>query len=84
MSAELAHPVDETRAWRARVILALGPAVSIAGIAWALLQPYRITLLHPVGESFWWLVCEPPLYVVAVGLCFRLLVAPGLLEDLDE
>ena len=84
MSAELAQHVDEVRAWRARVVLALGPAVSIGGIVWALLQPERLTLLHPYGQGFWWLLCEPPLYVVAVGLCFRFVVAPGLLEDLDE
>ena len=61
----------------------LGPLTVAAGIAWALLQPYRVTLLHPHGESFWWLVVEPPLLVIAVGLVFHFLVVPGVLEDLE-
>jgi hypothetical protein len=92
MSAELAHEgqrsagdeVARAVTWRARVVLALGPAVSLAGIAWAFLQPWRVTLLSPGGQSFWWLVSEPPLYVVLVGLLFRLVVVPGLLDDLEE
>ena len=57
---------------------------ALAGIVWAIVQPYRITLLHPVGEGFWWLLVEPPLLVIAVGLFFHFAVAPGVLEDLDE
>lgn len=63
---------------------ALGPAAALAGVVWAIAQPYRLTLLHPRGESFWWLVVEPPLLVIAVGLLFHFFVAPGLLEDMDE
>jgi len=84
MSAELAHGAEVARSWRARAVLALGPAISLAGVVWAVVQPWRITLLDPVGQGFWWLVCEPPLYVVLVGLLFRLVVAPGLVEDLGE
>ena len=75
---------ERRRTWRARFVSALGPATATAGIAWALLQPYRITLLHPGGESFWWLAVEPPLLVVLVGTLFHFLVLPGLLEDLEE
>ena len=57
---------------------------SLLGVAWAFLQPYRITLLHPHGQGFWWLVIEPPLLVVLVGIVFALFVAPGLIEDLEE
>ena len=71
------------RATRARVVNALGPATVLAGVAWALWQPYRVTLLHPVGQSFWWLVVEPPLLVIAVGVVFHFLVVPGVLEDLE-
>ena len=71
------------RATRARVVNALGPATVLAGVAWALWQPYRVTLLHPVGQSFWWLVVEPPLLVIAVGAVFHFLVVPGVLEDLE-
>ena len=70
--------------WRARFVLWLGPVCALGGVVWALLQPYRITLLHPYGQGFWWLISEPPLYVVLVGLLFHWLVAPGLLDDLEE
>jgi hypothetical protein len=69
---------------RTRIVLALGPAIVLIGIAWALVQPYRLTLIHPGGQGFWWLLSEPPLYVVLVGLLFRLVVAPGLARDLEE
>jgi hypothetical protein len=72
------------RSWRVRTIGLLGPLTIAGGFAWALLQPYRVTLLHPHGQGFWWLFVEPPLYVVAVGLLFALVVAPGLLDDLDR
>jgi hypothetical protein len=55
----------------------------VAGVVWAIVQPYRITLLHPRGQGFWWLVIEPPLLVVAAGIAFALLVVPGLLEDIE-
>ena len=71
------------RSSRAWAIAALGPATMLGGVAWAFLQPYRITLLHPRGQGFWWLVIEPPLLVMLVGVGFALLVAPGLIEDLQ-
>jgi hypothetical protein len=64
-------------------VFAIGPVTVVAGVAWAFLQPYRVTLLHPRGQGFWWLVVEPPLLVILVGVLFSLVVAPGLLEDLD-
>ncbi|MFL5981891.1 MAG: hypothetical protein ACJ74R_09310 [Gaiellaceae bacterium] len=63
---------------------ALGPLTALAGVIWAIVQPYRVTLLHPRGEGFWWLFVQPPLLVVAVGLLFYFVVLPGLLEDLGE
>ncbi|MGZ4257451.1 MAG: hypothetical protein ACXVRE_06790 [Gaiellaceae bacterium] len=53
----------------------------LAGVAWAFLQPYRVTLLHPHGQGFWWLAIEPPLLVVLAGVVFALLVAPSVIED---
>jgi hypothetical protein len=73
----------ETRSLRARIVLALGPATVLAGVAWAVIQPYRLTILHPHGQGFWWLVTEPPLYVVLAGVVFRFLVAPSLARDVD-
>jgi hypothetical protein len=69
---------------RALAVSALGPLTVFAGVIWAIVQPYRITLLHPHGQGFWWLAVEPPLLVVLVGLLFALVVAPGLLDDLER
>lgn len=93
MSAELAHerrhqtlqrPRAITRPLRPRVVLALGPLTMLAGLAWALAQPYRVTLLHPFGQGFWWLVGgEAPLYVVLGGLVFWRVVAVPLAKDIE-
>jgi hypothetical protein len=90
MGADFAHESQQhvserqaTRSLRARVVLALGPATVLAGLAWAVIQPYRLTLLHPHEQGFWWLVSEPPLYVVLAGIVFRLVVAPALARDVD-
>ena len=87
MSAEFAHELhDRTteRSLRARVVLALGPATMLGGVVWAFVQPYRITLLHPFGQGFWWLVGgESPLFVVLAGLAFWRIVAIPLAEDID-
>ena len=90
MGADYAHEsqqhvneAHETRSLRARIVLALGPATVLVGIAWAVLQPYRLTILHPHGQGLWWLVTEPPLYVVLAGIVFRLVVAPSLARDVD-
>ena len=69
---------------RAYVLSALGPVTVVAGLVWALLQPYRLTFLHPHGQGFWWLLVEPPLLAVGGGIVFALLVAPGLIEDLED
>jgi hypothetical protein len=88
MSAELVHELEQSKpkalTRRARAVSSLGPATSLGGIVWALAQPYRITLLHPHGQGFWWLVAEPPLLVVAIGIAFHVLVVRGLLDDLEE
>lgn len=90
MSADIAQEFQsETRTkervqTRVRVVLALGPATSVAGIVWAIAQPWRLTLLHPLGEGFLWLFSEPPLYVVLVGLLFRFVIAPGIVQDLED
>jgi hypothetical protein len=89
VSADLAHDLQaKTKeeaaplALRARIVLALGPATVLGGVAWAVIQPWRLTLLHPHGQGVWWLLAEPPLYVALVGLLFRVLLAPGIVEDL--
>jgi hypothetical protein len=87
LNAELVTELEVPRqrsTTRARIVFGLGPATALAGVIWAIAQPYRLTLLHPRGESFWWLAVEPPLLVIAVGLLFHFLVLPGLLEDLED
>jgi len=71
------------RSARAWAITALGPATMLAGVVWAFVQPWRVTLLHPTGQGFWWLFVEPPLLVVLAGIVFAVLVAPGVIEDLE-
>jgi hypothetical protein len=91
VNANIAHDLRGTKATeraaplalRARLVLALGPATALGGVVWAIVQPWRLTLLHPYWQGFWWLLTEPPLYVVLVGVLFRLLLAPGIVEDLQ-
>ena len=78
------HAATRSRTVRMRAVGVLGPLTMLGGVAWAFLQPYRVTLLHPHGQGFWWLLVEPPLLVVGVGVVFALFVAPGLIEDLAE
>jgi hypothetical protein len=86
VNAELVSELEvpRQRTWRGRAVGALGPTTVLGGVIWALVQPYRVTLLHPHGQGFWWLFVEPPLLVVLVGVVFWLTVARGLLEDLEE
>jgi hypothetical protein len=89
VSANVAHELQSKieaapRTLRARIVLALGPLASLAGIAWAVAQPWRLTLLHPHGQGFWWLLSQPPLYVVLVGVLFRFAIAPGLADDVER
>ena len=86
MNAELVSELEvpRQRIWSARAISAIGPLTALAATVWAVFQPYRITRFHPHGQSFWWLVVEPPLLVLAVGLLFHFFIVPGVLQDLDS
>ena len=82
---ELEAPLQRTATdTRARIVSLLGPTAALGGVIWAIVQPYRVTLLHPTGQGFWWLFVEPPLLVIAVGLFFYFVITPGLLRDLAE
>jgi hypothetical protein len=72
----------ERAAWRFRLLASLGPLTALGGVLWAVVQPYRITLLHPHDQGFWWLFVEPPLFVVLAGALFHVVVARALIEDL--
>ena len=79
------YPVSDARRITRRIqaVSFIGPATSAAGGIWAILQPYRVTLFHPRGQGFWWLVAEPPVIVIVVGLLFSALVARPLISDLE-
>jgi hypothetical protein len=71
------------RSARARAVASIGPVTVASGVIWGILQPWRLTFLHPRGQGFWWLVLEPPLLVAASGVIFALVVARPLLSDLE-
>jgi len=87
MSTQTAAQV-ETRARtlspRQVLLSLLGPLTALGGVVWAIVQPYRITLLHPHGQGFWWLFVQPPLWILVAGLAFHVFVARPLIEDLDR
>ncbi len=76
-------PAARRRNMRAQMISLLGPATVAAGVIWAIVQPYRLTLLHPMHQGFWWLVIEPQLLVMGAGVLFGLVVARPLLADME-
>jgi hypothetical protein len=86
VNAELVSELEAPhhRTWRIRAVSSIGPVTVLAGTIWALVQPYRVTLLHPHDQGFWWLFVEPPLLVMLVGLLFHFAVLPGLLDDIEE
>ncbi|HKB20947.1 MAG TPA: hypothetical protein VKC65_08025 [Gaiellaceae bacterium] len=87
MDAELVRQRARARtrhSWRHTAVSALGPLTALVGLVWALIQPYRITLLDPDKHSFWYLAVQPPLFVILVGVVFHFWLVPGLLGDLEE
>ncbi|CAN5277295.1 hypothetical protein BH09ACT13_BH09ACT13_05960 [soil metagenome] len=91
MSSEIATTLREraerrsSRAVRRRVaaILLLGPLTTLGGLAWAIVQPYRIVFLHSEGKGVYDYVVQPPLLAALVGIVFMVVIAPGLVEDLE-
>jgi hypothetical protein len=92
VSSEIATSIPERRERRrvARpsrkvvVIQLLGPLTILAGVVWAVAQPYRIAFLDPDGKGLYDFLVQPPLLVVLVGLVYALGIAPGLVEDVEE
>lgn len=74
----------ERRSWRPLALSAIGPLTVLAGIVWAIAQPYRVTLFDARGVGIWDMLVQPPLLVVAVGLLFHLLVAKPLARLLED
>jgi len=87
IEGELAQQRSETRARPSRrwvAVSLLGPLTAIAGVVWAFVQPYRITLLEPHAHDFWYLAIQPPLLVILAAAVFHFWVVPSLLTDLEE
>ncbi len=87
MNSTYAHDIPDRRTRRTspeQIVSLLGPLTVAGGIVWAILQPWRVTILHPLHQGFWWLVAEPPLLVIGAGVLFTLVVARPLLADLEE
>ena len=91
MSSEIATsiPRDDARQrvsrrpWRTLAVQLLGPLTILGGLVWAVAQPYRIVFLDRDGQGLYDYLFQPPLLVVLVGIVFTVLIAPGLVEDLD-
>ena len=91
MSSEIATtiPREERRQGVVRrpskslAVQLIGPLTVVAGLVWAVAQPYRIVFLDRNGQGLYDYLFQPPLLVVAVGLVFTFVVAPGLVEDLE-
>ena len=87
METQLETPISAAvgyRSTRVRAIASLGPLTVFAGVVWAIIQPWRLTLLHPHHQGFWWLAVEPPLLVAAAGIFFAVAIARPLIADLEE
>lgn len=84
-SLESTIPTDRPRSLslRAYAVSAVGPATAAGGVIWAIVQPYRLTILHPRGQGLWWLIAEGPLLAILAGLLFSYFVARPLVADLE-
>lgn len=72
------------RSRSALVVAVVGPLTAFGGVLWAVIQPWRITFLHPHEKGFWYLLVEPPLLVIVLGVLFAAFVARPLLSDLEK
>jgi len=85
MDSELLGTLEERvarRTLRMAAIEAIGPLTMLAGVIWAIAQPYRLAIFHPHGKGFYDWLAEPPLLVILVGVFFAGVIAPGIIEDL--
>lgn len=93
MSSEIATSIPERVGRRRRLsrrqlriftVQLLGPLTMIAGVVWAVAQPYRLAFLDRDGKGVYDFLFQPPLLVVVVGLAYALAIAPGLVADLES
>jgi hypothetical protein len=72
------------RELRVLAVQLLGPLTVLAGVVWAVAQPYRVSLAHTAERSVYHVLVQGPLLVILVGLVYAVVVAPGLVRDLRE
>lgn len=94
MSSEIATSIPERvarrrarvtrRQLKALAVQLLGPLTMLTGLVWAVAQPHRIVFLDRDGKGAYDYLAQPPLLVVLVGLVFAVMIAPGLVEDLEK
>jgi hypothetical protein len=92
VSSEIVGPIEgaseregiERRTGRAMLVESLGPLTILGGIVWAILQPYRVAFLHRADKGLYDYLVQAPLLVIGVGLVFALVIAPGLIDDLNS
>jgi hypothetical protein len=69
---------------RVLAIEAIGPLTIVAGVVWAIAQPYRIVFIEREGKGLYDYLMQGPVLVAAVGLFFAVAVAPALVDDLND
>jgi hypothetical protein len=69
---------------RVLAVEAMGPLTIVAGVVWAIAQPYRIVFLEREGKGVYDYLFQGPVLVAVVGLFFALIVAPALVDDLND
>lgn len=62
----------EHTAWRLIALPAIAPLTVLAGIVWAIAQPYRLTFLDSGADSVWDHLIQPQLPVAALGVLFHI------------
>lgn len=82
--SEEVRPRAARRTWRTLGVQLLGPLTVVAGLVWAVAQPYRIVLLDRAGRGLYDYLFQAPLLAIAVGLVFTFAIGPGLVEDLES
>jgi hypothetical protein len=68
---------------RALAVLLLGPLTMLVGVIWAVAQPYRVVFLEREDKGVYDYLVQPPLLVFLVGAFYFLLIARGLVDDLE-
>jgi hypothetical protein len=91
VSSELVRPITRARERRRPAptprllaVEAIGPLTIVAGVVWAIAQPYRVAFIYRDGKGLYDYIFQPPLLVVAIGVIFALIVAPSLARDLED